>query len=366
MANQEDKDQRTEDATPRRLQEARTDGQVPISSELIAALSLCAGFAVMSMVGGRAWEQVASVVARTLEELPRHGLASVDVPQAARWLHEALASMLEPLALLVAPVLVVMLLASYGQVGFQVAPKAIRFDPSKVDPVKGLGRLFSTRAVVRTTLAAAKVLAIAGSMAVVAWHQVPEVVAIGTAELGPLLVGMGTVALRCTAAALCVVLALAALDLAFQRWQFRRDMRMTKQEIKEEHRLTDGDPRVKARIRRIQVELATSRMMADVPKATVVVTNPTHYAVALRYERGQAAGAPLVLAKGAGHVALRIKALAAQAGVLCHEDVPLARALYRQAQVGAEIPEQLYAAVATVLAHVWRLRGDRSLAKATA
>lgn len=358
MADEQDKDQKTEEASPRRLQEARSDGQVALSTELVAALALCAGVAVMSMVGGQAWRRVASILVATLENLPERGKMALDVPLSARWLQEVLSAAVLPLALFVAPVLVVMLLTGYGQVGFQLAPKAIQFDPNKVNPAKGFSRLFSTRAVVRTALALAKVLAVGGAMVLMAWRQVPGVVSVGTAELGPLLVALGVVALRCTAAALLVILILAVVDFFFQRWQFKRDLRMSKEEVKEEHKLTDGDPRVKARIRRIQVELATSRMMADVPKATVVVTNPTHFAVALRYEREEGRGAPLVLAKGAGHVALRIKHIAAEAGILCHEDVPLARALYRQAEVGREIPEELFAAVAAVLAHVYRLREE--------
>ncbi len=363
MAEQ-DRDQKTEEPTARRLREAREEGQVPLSTELVAALSLCAGMAVMTLAGGRAWERVARGVVQTIGDLPTRGRAELDVSSAAGWLRQAVAWTAEPILVLVVPVLAVMALASYGQVGFQLATKAVRFDPAKLDPIKGFRRLFSARGAVRTALAAAKVAAIATTIGLVAWRQVPAVVAVGTSELGPLLRALGVVALRCTAAAVIVILALAALDVAFQRWQFRRDQRMTKEEVKEEHRLTDGDPRVKARIRRIQVEMATRRMMADVPRATVVVTNPTHYAVALRYERGASAGAPVVVAKGADAVAQRIKAVAREAGVHCHEDVPLARALFRQSALGAEIPEELFAAVAAVLAHVYRLREGRSAAAA--
>jgi len=168
---------------------------------------------------------------------------------------------------------------------------------------------------------------------------------------------VGLVALRATGAALAVILALAVLDALFQRLQHERDLRMTRAEVKEEHRLTEGDPHVRARIRSIQRELAMRRMMSDVPKSTVVVTNPTHYAVALRYERqaGGRTSAPIVSAKGVDHLAQRIKAVAAEHGVRCHEDVALARALYARVRVGQEIPEELYGAVAAVIATVYRL-----------
>src|SRR6185503_1902075 len=157
------------------------------------------------------------------------------------------------------------------------------------------------------------------------------------------------VALRTTVAALAVILLLAVLDALFQRRQYEGDLRMTRAEVKEEHRLTEGDPHVRARIRSVQRELAMRRMMEDVPKATVVVTNPTHFAVALRYEREDGARhAPLVVAKGVDHLAERIKEVARAHGVACHEDVPLARALHARVRIGQEIPEELYAAVAAV------------------
>src|SRR5262245_65434183 len=182
----------------------------------------------------------------------------------------------------------------------------------------------------------------------------------GSSELGPLLVALGVVLLRTSAAALGVILLLAVLDALYQRLQHERDLRMTRAEVKEEHRLAEGDPHVRARIRAVQREIAMRRMMSDVPEATVVVTNPTHYAVALRYEREGAASAPVVVAKGIDHLAVRIQAVARENDVPCHEDVPLARALHARVAIGQAIPEELYAAVAAVLATVYRLQEARS------
>ena len=356
----EDKDQKTEQPTARRLSEARDEGQVAMSQELIAALALCSGFAVLSLAGNGVWERSGEILVRGLRNLGDAGRADMDAVRAAGWLRGALSAILGPLGLLLAPVLVMMALVGYGQVGFRFTPKAVRLDPNKINPIKGFSRLFSARSTVRTLLSGVKILTIGGVMGFVASRQIPEVVQVGTSQLGPLLKGMAFIAMRCTGAALLAILALALLDFAFQRWQFQRDMRMSKQEIKEEQKLTDGDPQMRGRIRQMQREMATRRMMDDVPKATVVITNPTHYAVALRYERDEPGepGAPRVLAKGAGYVALRIKQIAAEHGVECHEDVPLARALYAQAEVGSEIPTELFAAVAAVLARIYRLRGD--------
>jgi flagellar biosynthetic protein FlhB len=171
---------------------------------------------------------------------------------------------------------------------------------------------------------------------------------------------------KTTVGGLGAILVLALIDFFYQRFQYEKDMRMSKQEIKEENRISEGDPHIKAKIRQVQRDMAFRRMMSDVPKATVVVTNPTHYAVALRYERADdgAAAAPRCIAKGKGPIARRIKALARENGIVLYEDVPLARALFAQVQVGQEIPEELYAAVAEVLAYVYRLE-DR-LEKRTA
>ena len=231
---------------------------------------------------------------------------------------------------------------------------------TKLDPVKGFQKLFSLRAVVRTALAAAKVLAISLVMGVIAYREVDEIARVGDSDLGPILVALGGVSLKAAAGGLVAIVVLALVDLVYQRFQHDKDLRMSKEEIKEENRIAEGDPHVKARVRQIMRETATRRMMAHVPKATVVVTNPTHYAVALLYEDRE--GAPRCVAKGKGFVARRIKEVAREAGVVLYEDVPLARALHAQVELGREIPEELYAAVAEVLAYVYRLQGRAAAA----
>jgi len=213
----------------------------------------------------------------------------------------------------------------------------------------------------RTLMALGKLTLIVASMIAAAWTQIDHIVLLAGAELGPALAGTGHIALRCVAAALLAILVLAAADAGYQRWQHERDLRMSRKDIKEEHKSLEGDPHIKSRIRRVQMELAARRMMSEVPKATVVVTNPTHYAVALRYERkdgaGGPVGAPRVVAKGVDEVAARIKEVAREAGVICFEDVPLARALHARCRLGDEVPIDLYQAVAEVLAYVYRVQG---------
>lgn len=362
----QDKDQKTEEATPRKREEAREEGQVAMSTELMAAIMLVAGFAGLLVGGGAIGESIGGYIRYSLRTISEDALAEIDVPDAAAILTALMANVVRSTSFVLAPVVLVGLIAGFGQVGFRLAPKAIEPKLSKLNPVKGLGRLFGRRSWVRTGLSLLKLAAIGATVAAITWFQLPGVLRMADGELGPILAGIGHVALRATAGGLVAIVAIAILDLVFQRFQHEQDLRMTKQEIKDEHKTTEGDPLVRGRIRAMQREASRRRMMADVPKATVVVTNPDHFAVALAYARGEGEGsadaAPRVLAKGADAVAQRIKAIAREAGVHCHEDVPLARALFAQVEVGHEIPEKFYAAVAAVLNVVYRLQEERAAA----
>jgi flagellar biosynthesis protein FlhB len=174
--------------------------------------------------------------------------------------------------------------------------------------------------------------------------------------LGPALVAIGRIVSRAAVAGVIVITLLALFDLWFQRAQHAKEMKMSKKELRDEHKSSEGDPMVKARIRQVQREVASQRMMEEVPNATVVVTNPTHFAVALRYT-SEEGGAPRVVAKGVDEIARKIKDVAREAGVLVYEDPPLARALHRGCQIGDEVPEELFQAVAGVLAYVYRVQG---------
>lgn len=362
MAEAPDQDQKTEDATPRRREEARAKGQVAMSQEFMAALMLIAGFGALLVAGGHVSRTAGSMAIQAIESLPTIGTDDWSAPSVAALLEATAMPTLETTALCFAPIALLGLLVGYGQIGVRVTPKAVKPDLSKLDMTKGFKKLFSRRAFVRTAMALAKIILISSAVVAVAYTQIDEIIRLGNSELGPMLAGMGKIALRCTAAALVVILILSVIDVFFQRAQHERELRMSKQEVKEEHRTTEGDPQVKARVRRLQREMATARMMDDVPTATVVVTNPTHYAVALRYDREPGAGAPsapVVVAKGLDHLALRIREIAAENDVVCYEDPPLARALYAQVQVGDEIPEDFYAAMATVLSYVYRLQDER-------
>lgn len=361
MADAPEKDQKTEEATPRRREEAREKGQVAMSTELISASTLSLWFAVLLLYGPNFIRSIGEILAGGLSSLGVLGTDELDHRSAADLLGGLGESVLGSVALLIAPVFVGALLIGYGQIGFRIAPKAISFDLTRLDPIKGMGRLFSARSAVRTLLALTKVLFIAGSMVTVAWLELDTVIAMDSVEVGPALDNTLHVVKRCVVAVLLAIGVLALADFAFQRFQHGRDLRMSKQEVKDEMKQTEGDPHLKGRIRQAQRDLAGQRMMQEVPDATVVVTNPTHYAVALRYEReddaSQRPAAPRVVAKGVDFLAQRIKEVAREAGVVLYEDVALARALHAQCEVGDEIPVDLYRAVASVLAYVYRTQG---------
>jgi flagellar biosynthetic protein FlhB len=368
MAEEGDRQDKTETATPKRREDAREQGQVAMSQDSVAAAAMI-GAALVLVLGGR----LLAVHAGTMLEdsflgLGARGMQDLSAPEWAKVITGTIESIALPCFVIVVPLFVVVLAAAYAQVGLQVTPKAIAFNPGKLNPMQGWNKVFSKRGTVRTATSLTKTLIITTVTVWMAWSDVPKISALSGSELGPVLVAIGTVFTHCALAALLAIVAVALFDLFYQRWQHDRDLRMSKKDVQEEMKSTDGDPHVKARIRGIQREMARRRMMSEVPKATVVITNPTHFAVALRYERAtdeKLGRAPILVAKGVDDVAQKIKSVAAEAGVPLYEDVPLARAIHAQVEIGAEIPEALFQAVAGVLAYVYRIQG-KSVAGADA
>jgi flagellar biosynthetic protein FlhB len=361
MAEDGDKQDKTESATPKRRDDAREQGQVAMSQDATAAAALV-GAAVVLVVGGRALAtHSGELLENTINALGPLAKQDLSEPEWARVVTSTAQSMLVPGLVIVVPLLLVVVGVAYAQVGLQITPKAIAWNPGRLNPMQGWSKVFSSRGAVRTATSFTKTLFITTATALAAWHDVPAISGLAGSELGPVLAAIGKVFTHCALAALIAIVMVAAFDLFYQRWQHERDMRMSRKDIQEEMKSTDGDPHVKAKIRSIQREMARRRMMSEVPKATVVITNPTHYAVALRYDRegDEATGrAPVLVAKGVDDVAQKIKAVARDAGVHLHEDVPLARAIHAQVEIGQEIPEALFQAVAGVLAYVYRIQGN--------
>lgn len=346
---------RTEQPTPKRLEEARRRGQVPRSRELNMAAVLLAACLVIYSGGADIARDVRTLMMRSLSfdraaiEDPRHMTEAL-----AQAILDALRTFTPLLVALVAAA-VVGAIAIGGWV-FTPAPLAVQLD--RIDPIKGFGRMFSLNALAETFKAMAKAAVIGGfavgflmysSDAVLGLSAVPMEQALGSA----LSLVLATLAI-CSGALLLI----AAVDAPYQLWSHNRQLKMTRQEVQDELKETEGRPEVRNRIRALQQEVARRRMLMDVPRADVVVTNPTHFAVALKYD-DKHMRAPVVLAKGADNVAARIRAVAAENRVALFESPMLARALYWSSEIGQEVPSQLYLAVAQVLTYVYRLRSVR-------
>ena len=347
--------EKTEPASPRRLEKARADGDVPRSREL-------ATFTVLLAAGGGIWFSGDKLI-RQLESTLVSGLTferalAFDASALFARIGASLGDLLiafAPLALL----LILVALASPILIGgWLFSGKALQPNFSRMNPLKGLGNLVSANAAVEFAKAIAKTVLVGVVAWFVIWHQKEAVLALSVEPLQESSAHLASL-LWFSFLAISGALGLIVLiDAPYQVWHYANKLKMTREEVRQEAKESDGDPQIKAKIRAQQREMARRRMMSEVPTADVVVTNPTHYAVALKYADG-AMRAPKVVAKGADEVAAKIRELAGENNVPTLEAPALARALYRHAELGDEIPEALYTAVAEVLAYVFQLRAYR-------
>jgi flagellar biosynthetic protein FlhB len=348
-------DNKTEQPTPKKLKDARKKGQVVRSKDLAVAAATVAGVVALGIMGQRILQGSANRLATDLAHFGDTPLR----PLTAGDLNGMIFSGLTLIIVLVGPLALATMAVGVGVMGFQggwnVAPEAMHFNWSRMSPAKGIKQLGLSRGGVDTL----KTFVIVAMIVWLAWGPVRELMTDGprmawmTPEASAALGWTYTERVLWRVAAILALLAIA--DYGIQRHRIMKSLKMSKQEIRDEGRLQEGSPEIKAKVRKIQRDMARSRMMGKVQDATVVVTNPTHFAVALEYRRGEMA-APIVLAKGQDHIALQIRERARQHGVPIVEDKPLARALYASAEIGDAIPSQLFAAVAEVLAQLIRLK----------
>lgn len=345
-------EERTEAATPRKLQHLRDEGKVGKSPEVISAAGIIAGVVALYSFGGTSWAQLRVLVTDHLSHLSRGDLTDTDLTQ--MWLAAGLAFFTVLAPLLVAMPLIGVL-ANVGQSGFLLSGKAMMPDFNRINPLSGFQRLFSLHTVVELVKTTVK-LSVVGWLLYRAYvDSFPTFLSLAGADLASALSMFVNTAFSTALTVGGAFLVLAVADYGYQRWEFLRGARMTKQELKEEYKQSEGSPEIRAAIRRRQRRMAMSRMMQNVPTADVVVTNPTHFAVALRY-RGDEMSAPKVIAKGADLIAQRIKQIARENDVPVVENKPLARALYSTVEVDQEIPYDLFQAVAGVLAYIYSLK----------
>lgn len=349
--------ERTEAPTSKRLQEARNRGQVARSPELNSAAALLAGVWLLTGPGAGLVEAVRGLLVAALTRLPEDGLTGAEVRELI--VVDAL-RLLPSLGLILVALLAIGIAVTVAQTRFLWMTERPFFDLNRVNPLNGLKRLFSGQGLMELGKALLKLLVV-GGVAYLYWNgHTAEVLMLGQLALADASRHAVSLATGLAWQVGGSYLVLAAADYAYQRWNLMRSLRMTRDEIKEELKTQEGDPMIKSRVRQQQRRIARQRMMSQVPKADVVITNPTHFAVALEYKR-DSMPAPRVVAKGAALIAQRIRETARLHGVPVVENPPLARALYRSVEVDQVVPPELYRAVAEVLAFVYRLKTQTRL-----
>lgn len=354
MAELNKDQERTEEATPKRREEAREQGQVAKSRDLasVAILSACLLYFYFG----------ANSFLHQLMDLMKSSFSSLDSSLVTTEnIQSLLFSAFYKTISLMTPFLLVVCIAALSsnilQVGFKISTKAIAPKLSKIDPAKGFARLFSLQSLIEFIKSIFKI-SIAGFVAyLTVKSELVDILPLADSSVWEILVYITGTSFRILLTTCWVLIILALMDYLYQRWEYERNLKMSRQEIKDENKQTEGDPIVKARIRRLQREMAQRRMMANVPKADVIITNPTHLAVALQYDQDSMI-APKVIAKGAGYIAEKIKEIARESRVPLVENKPLAQVLYKMVEVSGTIPDSLYKAVAEILAYIYSIKRE--------
>ncbi len=343
---------RTEQATPKRRDEARKKGDVPRSRELTMTAVMLTGASALLMLAEPFGRGLTATVTSALS-VERAQIFDVN------YMGVALATIAGQALVSLLPLGIVLLVAVFLSAamigGWSFSPQAVAPKLERISPIKGVKRLFSANSLNELVKALAKFSVVAAIAIGWLWHSFGELAGLGREPIGTAIVH----ALQFCGKSLLVVTSglvlIAAVDVPFQLWQYQKKLRMTKQQVKDELKETEGRPEVKSKVRALQQQIATRRMMEALPEADVVITNPTHFSVALKYD-DSTMGAPRVIAKGKDLIAQRIREVAGEHDIPLFEAPPLARVLYRTTEIGQEIPAKLYSAVAQVLAYVYQLR----------
>ncbi len=341
--------EKTEEPSAKKLEDAKKEGNVPRSQDTSAFITLVVAVVVVYFA--------TAFLTSRIEHLYHYYSELISTEINPRIAYEIGLTTLKELILMIIPLASVValagIIASVAQFGFVFTTKPLTPDLKKIDPIKGLGKLFSMKKLIESVKITAKVsvvFAVAFYFLIQDIHELPTVIGFGLEQQIKWLVEKIIILV---AVMLIVLFVMAMIDLMITRYQYFKDLRMSKQEVKDEYKQMEGDPQVKARIKKIQMEMAQKRMMAEIPTADVVITNPTHYAVALRYHK-EKENAPRVIAKGIDNMALKIKEIAREHAIQVVENPPLARELYAKCDIDELIPENFYQAVAEVLAFIYK------------
>lgn len=346
-----DQDEKTEEATQQRRDDFRKRGQVAQTKELGSVFVLLVSVVAIWMLGRFFLEQIHSVFTNSFSTF------LVAATRDGDWIAAIKFAGMKGL-IIVAPIFGIMWLLSFAsstlQVGFLVNEEAMKFNLERLNPVEGFKRVFSLRSLFEGIKAVFKVLIVGSIAALILKSEIIVVPHMVNYTVNQMFVYVGDVFFKLFGGVGFFMAVLAGFDYLFQRWEIEKKMRMTKQEVKDELKSREGDPLIRARIRRVQREMANKRMMEAVPKADVIITNPTHIAVALKYDNTTVA--PKLVAKGAGIIADKIKEIAREKNIPIIENKPLARTIYKTLKLGQVIPRELYTAVAEVLSYVYKLK----------
>lgn len=342
---------RTEEATPRRKQKAIEEGNVPKSRELATGITFL--IAVMIL-----YFYMPSMVEEFKNNFIKYfSMYNYRINKESTYL--LLIEVLKSMAKVTLPLLFVLvfvaILSNIVQFGVVFSSKVLELKWDRLNPITGFGRLFSKKSFFELLKSILKISLIGFAAFLIIKSKIPTILTLADEDAISSINFLGKLIYEVSFKLAIIIMVIALIDFLYQRWQYYEDLKMTKQEVKEEFKQMEGDPLIKQRIRSMQREMARKRMMEEVPKADVVITNPTHYAVAIKYDMAKDR-APKVVAKGQRLIALKIREIASKNNVLIHEDPPLARTLYSSVEIGEEIPENLYKAVAEILAMVYRLK----------
>jgi len=354
MAEQDKDQERTEEATPKRREDAREEGQVAKSRDLASVAILGSCLLYFYFGAGSFISQLMDLMKSSFSHLDPSVVTAENIHSL---LFSAVYSMLSLLAPFMLTVCIAALLANVMQVGFKITTKVIQPKWSKIDPLKGFSRLFSLQSLVEFLKSILKMTIVGFVAYLTVKNELKDILPLVNQSVWAIVVYISKTSFKILLTTCWVLIILAFMDYLYQRWEHERNLKMSRQDIKDENKSTEGDPIIKARIRRLQRDMAKKRMMANVPKADVVITNPTHLAIALRYEQDSMI-APTVVAKGADYVAEKIKDIAKENGVPTIENKPLAQVLYKTVEVDGAIPDSLYKAIAEILAYVYSLKQE--------
>ncbi|MCR8642176.1 flagellar biosynthesis protein FlhB [Paenibacillus sp. N1-5-1-14] len=345
--------EKTERATPKKRQEAREKGQVAKSMELPAALILFFTFLFFFLYGGSMKTKLTDLMNDTLNN-------RLLMEMTMENLQAYFTTLLYDSFLILAPILlltlVFALVANYAQVGILFTTKPLMVELNKLNPIEGFKRIFSMRSAIEFVKSILKTFIIGIVVFLTFWNEKEKLLTIGHMPVEQSLSYVSHITLMLGIKIGAILIALAVFDYMYQKYEYEKSLRMSKQDIKDEYKKSEGDPLIKSKIKEKQRRMALMRMMQEIPKADVIITNPTHFAVAIKYESGKM-DAPTVIAKGTDYVAQKIKEKAREHGIVTMENKPLARALYAQVDIGSSIPADLFQAVAEVLAYVYKAKG---------